>query len=212
MMNHVHMAAPTLTKEIPIESKKIAGIVKPLIRKKSTVAGSWCSASSRVASTTVTLTDYLTVYDSLSLWYGAEVKPPEPRRNRHFLGSQAGGNGFRGLGSSSSQLDAVQSQWGNRLRTGIRALRRLPWRAGGASRKGPTGARFIHRWTHASINRRVQGVGGEILPRCSLASHTNPLEQGFRPGYGGSGLLGEPSMVPSPARARCCCSPSTSGK
>jgi hypothetical protein len=47
MMNHVHMAAPTLTKEIPIESKKIAGIVKPLIRKKSTVAGSWCSASSR---------------------------------------------------------------------------------------------------------------------------------------------------------------------
>jgi hypothetical protein len=117
-----------------------------------------------VASTTVTLTDYLTVYDSLSLWYGAEVKPPEPRRNRHFLGSQAGSNGFRGLGSSSSQLDAVQSQWGNRLRTGIRALRRLPWRAGGASREGPTGARFIHRWTHASINRRVQGVEERFFP------------------------------------------------
>ena len=47
MMNHVHMAAPTLKKDIPIESKKMAGIVTPLTRKKRTVAGSWGSASSR---------------------------------------------------------------------------------------------------------------------------------------------------------------------
>ena len=47
MMNHVQMAALTLTKEIPIESKKMAGIVKLLIRKKRTVAGFRASPSSR---------------------------------------------------------------------------------------------------------------------------------------------------------------------
>jgi len=46
MMNHVHMAAPTLKKDIPIESKKMAGIVIPRINKKRTVVGSWGSASS----------------------------------------------------------------------------------------------------------------------------------------------------------------------
>jgi hypothetical protein len=46
MTSHVQMAALTLKKEMPIESKKIAGIVKPLIRKKRTVAGFWASSSS----------------------------------------------------------------------------------------------------------------------------------------------------------------------
>ena len=47
MINHVHMAAPTLMNEMPIESKKMAGIVMPLAKKKRTVAGSWGPASSR---------------------------------------------------------------------------------------------------------------------------------------------------------------------
>jgi hypothetical protein len=85
-------------------------------------------------------------------------------RNRHRLVRLVISNGFRGLCSSSSQLDAAQSQWDNRLRTGIRALRRLPWRVGGAGREGPTGARFIRRWTHASINRGVQGVEERFFP------------------------------------------------
>jgi hypothetical protein len=110
------------------------------------------------------LTVYLTVYDSLLLWYCAKGMVQKPHRNRHFSDSQMSGNGFRGLCSSSSQLDAAQSQWGNRLRTGIRALRRLPWRVGGAGREGPTGARFIRRWTHASINRGVQGVEERFFP------------------------------------------------
>ena len=57
MMNHVHMAAPTLKKEIPIESKKMAGIVKPLIRKKRTMAGSCAlqAADRSLSSTSVWL-------------------------------------------------------------------------------------------------------------------------------------------------------------
>jgi hypothetical protein len=41
MTNHVQMAALTLKKEMTIESKKIDVIVRPRIRKKCTVVGSW---------------------------------------------------------------------------------------------------------------------------------------------------------------------------
>ena len=47
MMSHVQMAALTLKKEMPIESRKMAGMVKPLTRKKRTVWGSWGSSSKR---------------------------------------------------------------------------------------------------------------------------------------------------------------------
>ncbi len=47
MMNHVQMAAPTLNKETTIESRKMAGMVRPRMRKKRTVAGSWGSSSKR---------------------------------------------------------------------------------------------------------------------------------------------------------------------
>jgi hypothetical protein len=40
MMNHVHMAARTLKKEIPMEIKNMADIVRPLMRKKRTIVGS----------------------------------------------------------------------------------------------------------------------------------------------------------------------------
>ena len=40
MMNHVHMAARTLKKEIPMEIRNMADIVRPLMRKKRTVVGS----------------------------------------------------------------------------------------------------------------------------------------------------------------------------
>jgi hypothetical protein len=46
MTNHVQMAALTLKKEMTIESKKIDVIVRPRIRKKCTVVGSWVSLSS----------------------------------------------------------------------------------------------------------------------------------------------------------------------
>ena len=39
MMSHVYMAAFTLKKDIPIESKKMVSIVMPLIRKKRPVVG-----------------------------------------------------------------------------------------------------------------------------------------------------------------------------
>jgi hypothetical protein len=42
------------------------------------------------------LTAYLTVHNTLSSWYGTEGMAQKPRRNRHFLRSQVGGNGFRG--------------------------------------------------------------------------------------------------------------------
>src|SRR5215210_969181 len=48
MINHVQIATPTLKKETPIESKKMAGIMRPRSRKKRTVAGSWGSSSSRL--------------------------------------------------------------------------------------------------------------------------------------------------------------------
>jgi hypothetical protein len=63
MLNHVHMAAPPLKKEIPIESKKMAGIVKPLIRKKRTMARSWCSASRRERGHCVALWAILSLMD-----------------------------------------------------------------------------------------------------------------------------------------------------
>jgi hypothetical protein len=47
MMNHVQMAALTLKKETTIESRKMAGMVRPRIRKKRTVAGSYGSSSER---------------------------------------------------------------------------------------------------------------------------------------------------------------------
>ena len=47
MTNHVQMATLTLKKEIPMESKKMVGIVRPRIRKKRTVAGSCGPSSSR---------------------------------------------------------------------------------------------------------------------------------------------------------------------
>jgi hypothetical protein len=50
------------------------------------------------------LTAYLTVYDSLSSWYGTEGMAQKPRRNKHFLRSQVGGNGFRGCVSSCRSL------------------------------------------------------------------------------------------------------------
>jgi hypothetical protein len=47
MTNHVQMATLTLKNEKTMESKKMTGIVRPRIRKKRTVAGSWGSPSSR---------------------------------------------------------------------------------------------------------------------------------------------------------------------
>jgi hypothetical protein len=47
MMDHDQMAALTLKKEMPIDSKKMADIVEPLIRKKRTVAKFCYSSSSR---------------------------------------------------------------------------------------------------------------------------------------------------------------------
>jgi hypothetical protein len=46
MANHVQMAVLTLKKEIAIESKKMAGVVNPRIKKNRIVAGSWGSSSS----------------------------------------------------------------------------------------------------------------------------------------------------------------------
>lgn len=46
MANYGQMAALTLKKEIAIESKKMAGIATPRIKKNRTVAGSWGSYSS----------------------------------------------------------------------------------------------------------------------------------------------------------------------
>jgi hypothetical protein len=42
------------------------------------------------------LTVYLTVYDSLSLCYRAEMITEKPHRNRHFSESQTSADGFRG--------------------------------------------------------------------------------------------------------------------
>jgi hypothetical protein len=42
------------------------------------------------------LTVYLTVYDSLSLWYCAKGMVQKPHRNRLSCKTQASGNGFRG--------------------------------------------------------------------------------------------------------------------
>jgi hypothetical protein len=47
MVDHVQMAALTLKKEMPMESRKTAGIVRLRIRQRCTVAGSWASSSSR---------------------------------------------------------------------------------------------------------------------------------------------------------------------
>lgn len=47
MINHIQIATPTLKNETPMESKKMAGIVRPRLRKKRTVVGSWGSSSSR---------------------------------------------------------------------------------------------------------------------------------------------------------------------
>ena len=44
----------------------------------------------------LSLAVYLTVYDSLSLWYCAKGMVQKPHRNRHFSDSQMSGNGFRG--------------------------------------------------------------------------------------------------------------------
>jgi hypothetical protein len=46
--------------------------------------------------TTVMLTAYSTVYDSLSSWYRMEGMTQKPHRNRHFSGSRMSADGFRG--------------------------------------------------------------------------------------------------------------------
>ena len=46
MTSQLQMATVTLKNEMAMESKKMAGIVRPRLRKKRTVAGSWGSSSS----------------------------------------------------------------------------------------------------------------------------------------------------------------------
>ena len=49
-----------------------------------------------VDGATIMLTAYLTVYDSLPLWYRSGGMERNPLRNRHFSGSQMDADGFRG--------------------------------------------------------------------------------------------------------------------
>src|ERR671921_175571 len=57
----------------------------------------------------LSLTVYLTVYDSLSLWYCAKGMVQKSHRNRHFSDSQMSGNGFRGRIQSSLQGDVANT-------------------------------------------------------------------------------------------------------
>ncbi len=54
MTNHGKLAALTLKKEMPIESKKMARVVKPRIRNKRIVVGFWYSFDSRSGSAVTT--------------------------------------------------------------------------------------------------------------------------------------------------------------
>jgi hypothetical protein len=54
------------------------------------------------------LTAYLTVYDSLSLWYRASGMQENPLRYRHFSESQMGADGFRVRIASWLQRDVAQ--------------------------------------------------------------------------------------------------------
>jgi hypothetical protein len=61
-----------------------------------------------VDSTTVLLTVYRTVYDSLFLKYRIQVTVHKPHKDRLSLAPQSGANGFRGRTPSSLQCDLAQ--------------------------------------------------------------------------------------------------------